>query len=392
MLIILLTVVGVIVATVVGATPAKPKEFRLATIKQSPQWRNGKFNNELERHSESIWRMIGERFRSKTTHRAPKSPVPKVSRSSEGFRELPASGLRVTWLGHSSVLVEIDDYRVLTDPVWSERASPFTFAGPKRFFAPPLPIDQLPDLDVVVISHDHFDHLDKQTIIALKDRVPLFAVPLGVGAHLESWGVDPAKIAEADWWGDIKVGELILTATPARHFSGRSLTSVYQDKTLWSGWSIAGPKHRVYYSGDTAMFPGFTEIGQRLGPFDLTMIEVGAYNAMWPDVHIGPEQAIEAHRMVRGKRMLPVHWGTFDLADHNWTEPAERVIAAAEKADVEVVIPKPGQSFEPDLSPKIARWWPELPWQTAEQAPVISTGLGSEVAKLNNKAVFEVSQ
>lgn len=252
-----------------------------------------------------------------------------------------------------------------------------SFIGPKRFFEPPLPIDELPALDAVVISHDHFDHLDKPTIIALKGRVPLFAVPLGVGTYLEQWGVDPEHIVERDWWGEVQIGQLTLTATPARHFSGRSLVMSDQNKTLWSGWSIAGPYHRVYFSGDTAMFPGFSDIGKRLGPFDLTMIEAGAYDAMWPDVHIGPEQAVEAHRMVRGHLMMPVHWGTFDLAMHNWTEPVERLLAASDQG-VNIVVPKPGESFDPADPPELARWWPELPWKTAKEMPVVSTGLGAD--------------
>lgn len=150
-----------------------------------------------------------------------------------------------------------------------------------------------------------------------------------------------------------------------------------RDKTLWCGWAIIGSERRVYYSGDTAMFPAFDEIGSRLGPFDLTLIETGAYNALWADVHLGPEQALQAHRMVRGEVFLPVHWGTFDLALHSWTEPIERVLARAEELGVRVVVPKPGQSIDPAAPPELVRWWPELPWQTAEQAPIVSSGLGS---------------
>lgn len=205
--------------------------------------------------------------------------------------------------------------------------------------------------------------------------MPLFVVPLGVGAHLERWGIPAERIVDLDWWGDTRVGVLTLTATPARHFSGRSMVMADRDATLWTGWAIRGPEHRVYYSGDTAMFPEFSEIGRRLGPFDASLIEVGAYDALWADVHLGPEQAIEAHRLVRGGVLIPVHWGTFDLALHPWTEPVERLLVAASGAGTRVAIPKPGRMWTP-TSPPVPRWWPSVPWRTAEVAPIVSTGLG----------------
>ncbi len=371
----IVTIFIILASVIVSYAPAKPGDSRLATIKQSPQWRDGQFINTLPHHNEPIWRIVTENLWSNAAHRTPSASMSVVKPDSRELRKKQDDELHVTWFGHSSVLIEIDGYKILTDPVWSERASPFSFIGPKRFFAPPLSLDELPELDAVVISHDHFDHLDEKTVRALKDRAPLFAVPLGVGAHLESWGVEAQKIEERDWWGEITIGHLTLTATPARHFSGRSLATVYLNETLWSGWAIAGNKHRVYYSGDTAMFPGFKEIGEKLGPFDLTMIEAGGYNALWRDSHIGPEQAMEAHKMVKGKLFMPVHWATFDLAHHNWTEPAERVVAAAQSQSVSFVIPRPGESFNADSPPGLTQWWPTLPWQTAQQAPVISTGL-----------------
>lgn len=360
------------------AAGAKPREERLAQMKASPNWQNGKFVNTLPRSDIRL----GPIFRSwfdRPSQTEPKSALPVIVRRANDFEDSPASGLRVTWLGHSTLLVEIDGYRVLVDPVWTERASPFVGQGPKRFHAPPLPLDQLPSIDAVIISHDHYDHLDHETILALGDKVPLYVVPLGVGAHLEHWGVPADRIAERDWWGEIEVGDLKLTATPARHASGRSLTFSDQDKTLWSGWAIQGPEHRAYYSGDTAMFPELEEIGERLGPFDVTMIETGAYNPLWVDVHMGPEQAIVAHEMVRGELFMPVHWGTFDLAVHNWTEPVERVLVAAERSGVAISVPRPGQSIEPSKPPAVARWWPEVPWKTAEEAPVLSTALSSDL-------------
>jgi L-ascorbate metabolism protein UlaG (beta-lactamase superfamily) len=346
---------------------------RLERVERSPQWRDGQFRNELPRVDGSATRMLGEFLLGGSDHRQPDAPLPVVARRRADYDAPPASGLRVTWLGHSTLLLEIDGRRVLIDPVWGERASPFTFMGPKRFFAPPLPLAELPPVDVVVISHDHYDHLDVPTVKALAARGARFAVPLGVGAHLRAWGVAEQRITELDWWDTTSVGDLRLTATPARHFSGRGIGD--QGRTLWAGWAFTGPRHRVFYSGDTALHDDLAAIGARLGPFDLTMIETGAYDALWADVHLGPEQAVRAHQLVRGGVLLPVHWGLFDLALHGWTEPIERVLVAAQAAGVRVAAPRPGDRVEPATLGAPERWWPAVPWETAQQAPAWSTGV-----------------
>lgn len=363
-----------------SAAGAKPVDQRLAAMMASPNWRDGRFVNTLPRSDIRLAPIFMSWF-NRPNQTEPNTALPVVMLQADDFETTPASGLRITWLGHSTLLIEIDGYRVLVDPVWTERASPFESQGPMRFHVAPLPLDQLPKIDAVVISHDHYDHLDHETVIALGDRVPLYAVPLGVGAHLEHWGVPADRIEERDWWGEIIVGNLKLIATPARHASGRSLTFSDQDETLWSGWAIQGPEHRVYYSGDTAMFPELEEIGERLGPFDATMIETGAYNPLWVDVHMGPEQAVIAHDLVRGGLFIPVHWGTFDLAVHNWTEPVERALVAAERAAVPVSVPRPGQSIEPSAPPVLSRWWPEVPWQAASETPIVSTGLSDTLQR-----------
>ncbi|XXF76204.1 MBL fold metallo-hydrolase [Myxococcaceae bacterium GXIMD 01537] len=353
------------------ATGAAPKGARLTRIQGSPQWKGKGFGNRLPRvdgpRSQMLWAwMFGG-----SKHATPKDPLPVIARSRQDFATPPASGLRVTWLGHSSLLIEIDGQRVLVDPVWGERASPFTWAGPARWYAPPLPLQELPDIDAVIISHDHYDHLDVPTVDALARRNIKWAVPLGVGAHLESWGVPPENIAELDWWESTRVGELTLTATPARHFSGRWLDDA--NRTLWAGWTLRGKDHNVYYSGDTAMFNELLDIGARLGPFDLTLIEAGAYNALWADVHMGPEQAVRAHRLVRGRVFMPVHWGLFDLALHGWTEPIERTVLAAQAEGVPILTPRPGEMLEPTVAGSTPRWWPEVPWETVQQSPAYST-------------------
>ena len=317
-----------------------------------------------------------------SAYREPDAGIPVVYRTAADFAGAPAP-LRVTWLGHSTLLVELDGARVLIDPVWGDYAAPARLFGVGRFYGPPLALGDLPPLDAVVLSHDHYDHLDLPTVKALADRVPRFVVPLGVGSHLEAWGVAPERITELDWWDEFAVGPggapVRLVATPARHFSGRSLFD--RDKTLWAGWAIVGPEHRVFYSGDTALAPDFGTVGQRLGPFDITLVESGAYNAAWADVHLGPEQAVAVHRMVGGTLMVPVHWALFDLALHGWTEPVERVRVATERAGVRAAFPRPGESVTLEDAPT-RQWWPDLPWETAAEAPAVSTGLPDSVRAL----------
>ncbi|OUJ75387.1 MBL fold metallo-hydrolase [Hymenobacter crusticola] len=271
---------------------------------------------------------------------------------------VPASALRVTWLGHSSVLLEIDGKRFLTDPVWS-RASPVGFAGPKRFFAMPLPLTSLPALDGIIISHDHYDHLDEAAVRAFaRTNVPFYC-PLGVGAHLRRWGVAASRVTELDWWQHIEVGGThTLVATPARHFSGRGMLD--RDSTLWASWVVLGPQHRAFFGGDSGPFEaGFREIGAAYGPFDLTMLEVGAYDENWADIHMGPDHAAAAHQALRGRLLLPLHWGTFNLAFHSWTEPIERLQTIAAAQHLALLLPQPGQRVDARSGAANSRWWHE---------------------------------
>ena len=348
------------------------RESSRARIERSPQWRDGRFRNRLDRIDGPIWRSFGEFFFGGSKHRRPAEPVPVEPRTARDYATPPASGLRVTWLGHSTTLVEIGAARFLVDPVWAERASFVSFAGPKRFYPSPLPLAELPPVDAVVLSHDHFDHLDADLIRTLASRGLRWIAPLGVGDWLTRWGVSESTVTELDWWETTDVADVTLTGTPARHFSGRGIGG--RDRTLWCGWSFVTGDRRLYYAGDTAMQNEFLEICERLGPFDLTMIEIGAYDQLWPDVHLGPEQAVAAHRLVRGDVMLPLHWGLFDLALHGWTEPIERVLAAAARLGVRVATPRPGGMVEPASLREVERWWPALPWRTGAEDPIRSTG------------------
>jgi L-ascorbate metabolism protein UlaG (beta-lactamase superfamily) len=361
-------------AFAIGGYPAcgsQPAGDRLARVRQSPEWHDGRFENPqpLWADVRGAWRRFI--FGPRTPGVEPDVPIPVARASRSTFATLPASGLRVTWFGHSSALVEIDGRKVLIDPLWSERASPVEWAGPKRWYAPPVALSELTAIDAVVISHDHYDHLDYGAILAMKSWRAVFVVPLGIGAHLSRWDIPDSRIIELDWWQSAQVNGLELVATPARHASGRLSTK--SNKTLWAGFAIIGARHRVWYSGDTGFHADLSRIGARLGPFDVTLVEAGQYDANWPDTHLGPEQAVEANRLVGGRVMIPVHWALLKLAQHAWTEPAERVLAAARCQGVEVIVPRPGESIEPTPGLVVARWWPQVPWQSASQGAIVAT-------------------
>ncbi|GAA2773727.1 MBL fold metallo-hydrolase [Streptomyces showdoensis] len=345
---------------------ADPTGERLERIRRSPNFADGVFvNPERARHrpSGSTVEFAKIYFEKEArARRAPTGTIPVHPTTLADLARPPASGLRITWMGHSSVLAEIDGRRVLFDPVWGDRCSPFAFAGPKRLHPVPVPLAALGPVDVVVISHDHYDHLDLPTVKALAGTDTLFAVPLGVGAHLERWGVAASRLRELDWTESTEVGDLRLTANPARHFCGRGLRN--QQHTLWASWTVEGPEHRIYHSGDTGYFSGFEDIGAAHGPFDVTMIQIGAYSEYWPDIHMTPAEGVRAHLDLQGGRphgvMLPIHWGTFNLAPHPWAEPGEGTVAAGAEAGQRLALPRPGEPFEPG-----AAVLPEAPWWRA---------------------------
>ena len=370
-LICLVVTLGVAAAVAGRPLGHRAQGARRERMRSSPQWQSTKFENPQPLVNDIVGGLFAISDASEVS--VPPKIVPVERPPRDRFGAAPPSGLRITRMGHSTALIEIGGARVLIDPVWSTRPSPLPAVGPSRWYAPVVALDSLPPIDVVLISHDHYDHLDMPTVVALAKTRARFVVPLGVGAHLEYWGVRADRIAELDWWDSTRVGTLTVHSTPARHASGRML--IDNDATLWSGFAIVGAAHRVYYSGDTGLFPAMRDIGERLGPFDCTLIEVGQYHRAWPDWHIGPEQAVEAHVLVRGRVFLPVHWGLFRLAYHGWTEPIERVTAAAALRGVTVATPRPGQSVEPTLPLRTSRWWPSLPWETASQHPIVSTQL-----------------
>jgi len=288
--------------------------------------------------------------------RTPSGNIPVIPIDAKTFGSAPSEEPRFFWIGHATVLFELDGKRFLTDPVFSERVSPVTWFGPKRFMPPPIRVDELPPIDGVLITHSHYDHLDRASILELDKKTKRYFVPLGIGALLEGWGIDRRKISEHDWWDDAEAGDHRIIATPAIHYSNRGLFD--KDKTLWSSWSIVGPRHRVFLSGDSGMFPGFKEIGEKFGPFDMTLMKIGACDESWKEIHMCPEEAVEVHRMVRGKKFLPVHWGTFDLALHSWFGPAEELVKATGDASIEFIVPKPGELVT--ASSESSLWWRDL--------------------------------
>jgi L-ascorbate metabolism protein UlaG (beta-lactamase superfamily) len=340
-----------------AAFGAEPTGERLARIESSPNFVDGSFRNPVPtRRLVEGSLAAGVRASLAKKGSKPAGSIPVHPLTTGELAVPPADGLRLTWMGHATVLAEIAGRRVLFDPVWGERCSPFTGFGPRRLHPVPIRLDDLGPVDVVVVSHDHYDHLDMRAIQALIRSGADFAVPLGVGAHLEHWGVPAERLVELDWNESARVAGLTLTATPARHYCARGLsTGTHQ---LWASWVVAGGEHRLFHSGDTGYFPGFAEIGAQHGPFDATMMQVGAYSEFWPEVHMTPEEGVRAHGDLGGGAvLLPIHWATFDLAPHRWEEPIERTLAAALAAGVTVAAPIPGEPFEPAAVAGPRPWW-----------------------------------
>ncbi|RDV16885.1 MBL fold metallo-hydrolase [Pontibacter diazotrophicus] len=340
---------------------AEAKGDRLETIKRSPNYFEGEFHNPVETNMDigfkGYMKLLSSRLFGESDEQQPDYDLPVQKIDTSRFDVVQDTATVITWLGHSAFLVEIDGKRLLLDPMMGDRASPFSFIGPKRFSELPVSIEALPRIDAVLISHDHYDHLDYSSIQKLSEKTGHFFVALGVGAHLERWGVPAAKITEMDWWQETSYQGLTFASTPSRHFSGRGLSD--RMKTLWTSWVILGNDDRIFFSGDSGYFNGFEQIGMKYGPFDITLMECGQYNELWPNIHMMPEQTVQAHIDLRGKLLMPIHWGAFTLAMHSWTDPIERATNKAAELRVPVTTPRIGEPVI--LQSKVPQqdWWRE---------------------------------
>lgn len=301
---------------------------------------------------------IGPEFFLGAKARSPQEPLGPFRTDPQVYATPPRSGLRITWMGHATSIVEIDGVRILMDPVWDERASPTSWSGPKRFFPAPLPLADLPKIDAVLVSHDHYDHLGAGTIRAMSamaalDGVP-WITPLGVGPLLRGLGVQAAQCVELNWLESTRVGAVQVTALPARHFSGRSLFNRFE--TLWASFALIGTRHRLYFGADSGEWPGFREMGEKFGPFDVTMLEIGASHPLWADIHMGPDGAVRSFHALGGHGLLmPIHWGLFDLALHHWKQPIQRIW---EVDRLKLWSPTPGLPAEVIKNEELrSAWW-----------------------------------
>jgi len=294
-------------------------------------------------------------FFGKKEGTVPVDPIPVRALSRAQLDALPADANHIVRLGHSSHLLKLHGHYWLIDPVFGERASPVSFAGPKRFHPPPIALQELPPIDGLLLSHDHYDHLDVPTIDYLHEKVQHYVVPLGVGARLREMGVAPGRITEFDWWQSGEQGGVKLTAAPAQHFSGRTLWD--RNSTLWASWVLEAGGQKIFYSGDSGYFDGFKTIGERFGGFDLALIENGAYNAYWPAVHMTPEESVQAGKDVHAKVLYSVHNSTFDLAFHSWKEPLERIAKLSAEQKVTLATPEIGEVLTIGQARTNRLWW-----------------------------------
>lgn len=335
---------------------AKSKGEYKERIEKSGNYKNGKFRNLAETvvMKNMDWSTMPGYFTN--GDKIPDWSIPVEKLRPDYFENFPDSLTRLTWFGHSALLMEIDGKKIFLDPMLGPVPAPHQTLGPRRFNDTlPIAIEDLPKLDAVIISHDHYDHLDYGSIRKLNDKVDKFLVPLGVGAHLRAWGVADQKIAELDWWDGFDLEGIKLVATPARHFSGRGVLDRFS--TLWCSWVIQGSDKNIFFGGDSGYDASFKKIGDSYGPFDFAMLECGQYNEQWPEIHMMPEETVQASVDLKNKLLMPIHWGAFKLGLHPWVEPAQRVTKKAKELNVALATPRIGQSIILGETVPSSNWW-----------------------------------
>lgn len=359
LLAIVLLIVGIILfVNIYPAFGSDPSKEQKEAFEKLPNYQNGKFQNavptDMKMTTSDILSFIKD-SRNKTVERTPKE---QLEMKKVDWEKVKSEEDSITWFGHSAFLLSINNKKLLIDPMLGPTASPVSFIGSKRYSQDILyVIDEMPELDAVLLTHDHYDHLDYSSIKHLKDKVKHFFVPLGVGSHLIKWGIPSKEITEVNWWEEVPFEGLTLALTPSKHFSGRKGWN--RDSTLWGGWVILGEKTRFYTSGDGGYDAHFKQVGERYGPFTFTMMEGGQYDPRWPMVHMRPEESVQAHLDVKGQTMMLIHWAAFTLSFHSWTDPIERAIYKAREEDVDLVIPQLGETvlLYGDKSKVINKWW-----------------------------------
>lgn len=357
---ILVTIFGVNImgCSAFGTRPDKEEKNKFFDSKQ--------FNSELNifqnrrpnlmkemRSKVKMGEIFKEWFFSSKENLTPKKKLPETVPDFKQFVKY-SNEPKAIWLGHSTILVNIEGKIILIDPIFSQSASPFSWLV-KRFQDPVVKLEELPKIHYIVISHDHYDHLDMETIKFFKDMDVNFITPLGVGSHLKGWGISADQIIEKDWWQSHKVDGIEFIATPAQHFSGRD--GLHDNETLWASWVIKSNNHRLYFSGDSGYDTHFKEIGEKYGPFDAAFIESGQYDPRWSAVHMLPKESAMAYKDLKAKKYFPIHWGMFKLAFHTWYDPMDQLVELSERNNIDLITTKIGEVVYLEKENKIDTWW-----------------------------------
>lgn len=358
-LVVSIVLIGLVFVNISPEFGASPSTDQMKRFEKTGHYEDGVFLNfqetSMDMGFDSIMDLLEQSIQGVPNTR-PDFEIPIVKVTANEL--IKPSATRLIWFGHSAFLLQLDGKNILLDPMLGDVPAPNPLLGTNRFGRElPIEIEELPQIDAIIISHDHYDHLDYGSIEKLKSKTKMFFVPLGVGAHFESWGIDPEQIVEMDWWETASLGTIKVSFAPSRHFSGRGLTN--RNTTLWGSWVITGEKDNIFFSGDGGYGTHFKEIGERFGPFDLAMMECGQYNTKWGQIHMMPEQTAQAGVDLGAKVMMPIHWGAFTLSLHSWTDPVERVIRKSKALNLPLITPKIGESIyiHPKEGSYTFKWW-----------------------------------